>query len=280
MLAGRDEKAGRIARTAAKDAVAEVARCVRFYSRVPIGALPWETEPHGLPDFRRMAPAVPLAGLLIGAAPALVLMVALRADFGPWLSAALCVASLTLVTGAFHEDGLADTADGFGGGATPERRLVIMKDSLIGSFGACALILAFGLRIAALATLVDRLHPAQAAALVLVAAVVSRTAGLVPLTLLPPARSDGASYAVGQPTRRALSSAVALAVLLTALLGGASGWPVSGILLMIALPAIASAALTRLSSRLIRGQTGDVAGAVQQSSEVAAMLGLLLATPS
>jgi adenosylcobinamide-GDP ribazoletransferase len=275
MLSGRDEKAGRLADAAAGVAV-DLMQCLRFYSRLPVPALPWEADPHRLPDFRRMTPVVPLAGAIIGLGPAFVLAASLELGLGPWLSAALSVATMTLVTGAFHEDGLADTADGFGGGATPERRLAIMKDSLIGSFGASALILAFALRIGALATLADRLHPLEAAAIVVVAAIVSRTAGLLPLTTLPPARLDGASYAVGQPTRQALWFAAASATLVAVLLGEASAWPLEGTLLMIVLPAVVGAALTRLSSRLIGGQTGDVAGAVQQVGEVAAMIGLLI----
>jgi adenosylcobinamide-GDP ribazoletransferase len=223
-----------------------------------------------------MTPVVPLAGLAIGLGPALVLAAALGLGLGPWLSAALSVSVLTLVTGAFHEDGLADMADGFGGGATPERRLEIMKDSLIGSFGASALIVVFVLRISALATIADRLHPLEAAAVVIVAAVVSRTAGLLPLTMLPPARRDGASFAVGQPTRRTLGFAAALATLLAFIAGMLSAWPIEGTLLMIVLPALVGAALTRLSSRLIGGQTGDVAGAVQQIGEATAMIGLLI----
>jgi len=276
MPAGRDDKAAPGSVETFKRAAVELVQCVRFYSRLPIPALPWETDPHGLPDFRRMTLVVPLAGLTIALGPALVLAAALGLGLGPWLSAALSVSALTLVTGAFHEDGLADTADGFGGGATPERRLAIMRASLIGSFGASALIAVFALRIGALATIADRLYPLEAAAAVLVAALVSRTAGLLPLTMLPPARHEGASFAVGQPTRRALGFAAAFATLLALVLGILSAWPLEGTLLMVVLPALVAGALTRLSARLIGGQTGDVAGAVQQIGEAAAMIGLLI----
>lgn len=277
MPAGRDEKAAPLSADPFKRAAVDLVRCVRFYSRLPVPALPWETDPHGLPDFRRMTLVVPLAGLTIALGPALVLAAALGLGLGPWLSAALSVSALTLVTGAFHEDGLADTADGFGGGSTPERRLAIMKDSLIGSFGASALIAVFALRIGALATIADRLHPPEAAAAVIVAAIVSRTAGLLPLAMLPPARLEGASFAVGQPTRRMLGFAAAFATLLALILGILSAWPLEGTLLMVVLPALVAGALTRLSARLIGGQTGDVAGAVQQIGEAAAMVGLLIA---
>jgi adenosylcobinamide-GDP ribazoletransferase len=255
----------------------DLARALRFYSRLPVPALPFETDPHALPDFRTMARALPVAGLIIGLVPAAVLAVGLVLRLGPWLSAALSVAAMTLATGAFHEDGLADTADGFGGGATPERRLAIMKDSLIGSFGASALALGFALRIAALATLAERVPAGTAAAAVVVAAILSRTAGLVPLTLLPPARRDGASFAVGQPTREALVLAAATAAALAAAIGTLAGLPPLGTGLMLALSALAGDALTRLSNRLIGGQTGDVAGAVQQVAEVLCLIGLLVA---
>jgi adenosylcobinamide-GDP ribazoletransferase len=260
----------------AKSAAIALAQCLRFYSRLPVPATPWEIDPHALPDFRSMAPLVPLAGAIIGLFPALLLALALWLGFGTLLSAALCVAALTVSTGAFHEDGLADTADGFWGGATRERRLEIMRDSLIGSYGACALILGFTLRIGTLATLADRLHPVEAAMVVIAAATLSRTAGLTPLTLLPPARQDGASHAVGQPTRGALRFAALLAAAIALVLGLASAWPLAGIALMIVLAALSASVLTRLSSRLIGGQTGDVAGAVQQLAEIAAMMGLLI----
>jgi len=248
---------------------------LRFYSRLPVPALPWEDDPHALPDVRALSRALPFAGLVIGLVPALVLALALALDLGAWLSAALAVASLTLATGAFHEDGLADTVDGFGGGAARERRLAIMKDSLIGSFGAAALVLGFALRIGALATLADRLDAFAAAAAVVIAAVVSRTAGLIVLALLPPVRPEGASFAVGQPTRADLQAAWAGAVLISVGLGLVASLPLVGIALMIALPIGVALALPRVSDRLIGGQTGDVAGAVQPLAEVAAVIGLL-----
>jgi adenosylcobinamide-GDP ribazoletransferase len=152
-----------------------------------------------------------------------------------------------------------------------------MKDSLIGSFGASALALAFALRIAALATLAERLPAGSAAAAVLIAAALSRTAGLLPLTLLPPARREGASYEVGRPSRDALAGAGILAAAIAVVLGLLGDLPPLGIGLMLVLSYAVGRALTRLSARLIGGQTGDVAGAVQQAAEILALLGLLVA---
>jgi adenosylcobinamide-GDP ribazoletransferase len=255
----------------------DLARAVRFYSRLPVPLLPGEPDAHGPPDFPGMVRVLPLVGAVIGLVPALVLLAALPLGFGPLLSAALAVAALALATGAFHEDGLADTADGFGGGATRERKLVIMKDSRIGSFGGAALSLSLILRVAAVAALADRLEPGAAAAAVIVAAILSRTAALTLLVVLPPARVEGSSYAVGRVTPRAFLTGCVLASALTLALGLPSGLPFSGLLLATVLPIAATLLLARLSARMIGGQTGDVAGAAQQAGEVAALLGLLIA---
>lgn len=257
-----------------REVLTDTARCLRFYSRLPVPALPWEPDPHALPNFARMTRTVPLAGLVLGILPTLVLAGALALDLGAYLAAALSAAAMTATTGAFHEDGFADTADSFGG-ATRERRLAIMRDSLIGSFGASGLVLVFALRIGALAEVASRSGIGGACGAVLVAAVLSRTAGLVPLVFLPPARLDGASYAVGQPTRETFWMAAALAAGLAVVVGLMAELPASGIVLMIALSGLSGAALAGLAARHIGGQTGDIAGAAQQVAEIAALIGLL-----
>src|SRR3712207_5798901 len=178
----------------------DLAHCVRFYSRLPVPALPWEQDAHALPSFPRLVRMIPIAGLLLGLLPAAMFGLALGLDLGPWLAAALSVAAMVLTTGALHEDGLADTADSIGG-TTREKRLEIMRDSRIGSFGASALFLALALRIGALAAIAPRIESGAVIAAILIVAALSRTAGLMPLGFLPPARRDGMSKAVGQPAR-------------------------------------------------------------------------------
>jgi adenosylcobinamide-GDP ribazoletransferase len=268
------EKAEASAVSAWQAAAVDLAQCLRFYSRLPVPALPWEHDAHALPDFQRLARVLPVAGVVLGLLPALILGGAILLGLGPWLAAMLCVATMTLTTGAFHEDGLADTADSFGGAAR-ERRLEIMRDSRIGSFGASALMLALALRIGALAVLVSRADAVLGVAAVLIAASLSRTAGLMPLVFLPPARLDGASYAVGQPSRGSFWFAALLAGMLALILGVPAGLPVPGIILMLILSGLAGLALTRVAVRHIGGQTGDVAGAAQQMAEIAAVIGLL-----
>jgi adenosylcobinamide-GDP ribazoletransferase len=254
----------------------DLARGLRFFSRLPVPVLPFETDPHGSPDLGGMTRALPFAGIAIGCLPALVLAASLALGLGTWLSAALSIAAMTVSTGALHEDGLADLADAFGG-ATRERRLAIMRDSRLGSYGASALILAFTLRIGALATLATHLDPWSAGFAVLAAACLSRVAGVAPLAFLPPARTDGLSHAVGQPSRDSFWIAAILALCLTIVLGILGHWPRSGIALMLAAAGASAFLVTRLARRLLGGQTGDVAGAGQQSAEVAVLIGLLIA---
>lgn len=256
---------------------ADVLRCLRFYSRLPVPVLPWENDPHRPPDFETMPRLVPIAGAVIGTVGAAMLLLAEALGLGNSIAAALSVATLTLATGAFHEDGLADTADGFGGGATPAGRLEIMKDSRIGAFGGAALILAYALRIAALAELISRLGPWTSAVAVILVAASSRTAGLILMTLIPPARMAGWSYAVGQPSWRTLGVAWLVCAVLASLAALTAPLAPAGILLALILAAFVALIMTRLSSKLIGGQTGDVGGATQQLAEIAALLGLLIA---
>jgi adenosylcobinamide-GDP ribazoletransferase len=252
----------------------DLAHCVRFYSRLPVPALPWEHNAHALPSFPRLVRVIPLAGLLIGLVPAAVLGCALLLDLGPWLAAILSVGAMVLATGALHEDGLADVADSFGG-STREKRLEIMRDSRIGSFGASALFLALALRIGALATLASRVDGGAVTAVVLLVASLSRTAGLMPLVFLSPARRDGMSQAVGQPARETFWLAAGIAGGIAVVLGALAGLPPIGVALTLVLSGLSGVALTGFASRHLGGQTGDIAGAAQQVAEIAALIGLL-----
>jgi adenosylcobinamide-GDP ribazoletransferase len=269
----------REAADAAKAALSDLVRCLRFYSRLPMPVLPWETDPHGVPDFGTMPRMLPVAGAVIGAVGAAAMVIALSLGLGPLLSAVLTVATLTIVTGAFHEDGLADAADGLGGGATPERRLEIMRDSRIGSYGGAALILAFGLRIAALATLAERLNTASVAVAIVLAACVSRVAALLLFGLTPPARSTGAAYVVGQPSMRTLATACVLALVIATALAAAGGLPLRGLALGLAFAVAVAVTAARMASRLVGGHTGDIAGATQQIAEIGLLAALLIASP-
>ncbi len=251
------------------------ATCIRFYSRLPVPALPGETA-HTLPDFRLVPRALPLAALAIALPATLIALLAGLAGVNALLTAALAVTALVVTTGAFHEDGLADSADGLFGGHTPERRLEIMKDSRVGTFGALALGLSLLLRVSALAAIQQGAGAWAAAAAVLVAAPWSRVEGLRILATTPPTRRDGASASVGQPDRSVLPVAYGLSGALALLLVAAGALPFAGVLIGLALSALTTLWLSRTAIRLIGGQTGDILGAAQQLGEIAIYLGLAI----
>ena len=226
-------------------------------------------------DFGRAAGAVPVAGAIIGAGGALALIARGALGLPPLVAALFCIAALVASSGALHEDGLADCADGFGGGRGRDDKLAIMKDSRIGTYGAAALVLALGLRAAALAALLDRGLPAAAAAII-AAAALSRTLALLPLVLLEPARADGAGHAAAKPRGWPLFAAAVLA----ALFGFApmlAGLGFGHLLAAILAASVAAFAMTRLAFHAIGGQTGDVAGAAQQLAEIAFLCALVAA---
>jgi adenosylcobinamide-GDP ribazoletransferase len=182
----------------------------------------------------------------------------------PLPASALAMAATVLLTGAMHEDGLADTADGFGGGKTRENKLEIMRDSRIGTYGACALLISLMLRWSALAEIAEPRYVAIA----LIAAHVSARAALPALmAFVPPARADGLSSSAGQPPRQSAAIALALGTICLVLSFGASG-ALIGLLVLT----LAGLLLAALAVKQIGGQTGDVLGALEQVGEAAILL--------
>jgi adenosylcobinamide-GDP ribazoletransferase len=244
----------------------DVLACLRFYSRLPVPTPPDEADPHGLGRFARAIRMLPLAGALLGLGAAGVFVLALRLHAPPLAAAFLALIAGVLLSGGMHEDGLADCADGFGGGGDRERKLAIMRDSRLGSYGATALVLSLGLR----ASLIAALAPMQGGAvLALVAAgALSRCLSLTPLIALPPARADGAGRAAGALTWREARPAFALALALAAL-PLLAGFSLAACLAAAALAVLSAWGICALARRQIGGQTGDVAGLTQQAAECA-----------
>lgn len=205
----------------------------------------------------------PLVGAVVGAVAGLAAWAGTAAGLPPGVTAAAVMAVTTLLTGAMHEDGLADSADGLFGGWTPERRLEIMKDSRIGSYGMLALLITGLARWSALTVLVA----APSVLLVLIAAgALSRAPMAVMMALMPNARQGGLSAGTGRPSlpRTVLCAGLALAVALAAL--GPAALPLA---LAAIPPALVMAALAQ---RRIGGQTGDILGAAQHLAETAILI--------
>jgi len=244
-------------------ALRDLALALVLLTRLPLPRLPEAA-------FARQAQAgwaFPLAGLAV-AVPACGLG-ALAAGLGlpPAVAAGLVLAAQVMLTGAMHEDGLADSADGLWGGMTRERRLEIMKDSRIGSYGVLALILSAGLRWTALAGLIG----AGAWGAVLAAAILSRASLPALMTALPHARGDGLSHAVGRPARSIAWGAAALALALALALTGSAAVSAT------VWAGLAVLGVGALAKAKLGGQTGDILGAAQQLTEIAALLALLSA---
>lgn len=211
--------------------------------------------------------AWPIAGAVLAFLAALP-GVALSAVGVPALIAAgVSLGALIMVTGALHEDGLADTVDGLWGGWAPTQRLEIMKDSRVGVYGVLALVVGVGLRWTALAALLAA-GPLPFLAGMIVSAAVSRATMAGVMQALPHAREDGLSRTVGRVPVPAARGAAALGVLLSLVAGPAAA------LVALVFGTAAAIAVARVAIAKIGGQTGDILGAVQQASEIASLIAL------
>jgi adenosylcobinamide-GDP ribazoletransferase len=255
-------------------AARDIGDALRFFTRAPVGA-PSASTPL---DLNRFAWAAPIAGAAVGLIGALALALTGPLGLPPLLRAGLATAALVAATGGLHEDGLADVADGFGGGATRAMKLDIMRDSRIGAYGAVALTLALILRVGALAAALDGGFWRAASSLITVAAL-SRAGALAPLALLGSARADGAGAAAGRLEPGALAAAWSCALIIALALGLVS-LGLAHALVAALTSGAAALAMVALARRAIGGQTGDVAGAAQQLAEIAAWCGLLIGHPA
>jgi adenosylcobinamide-GDP ribazoletransferase len=237
---------------------------VMFLTRIPVPSLP-DFRDEDLQAAARWFPAV---GALVGAAQAMVLLGA-ALILPPMVAALLALAAALMITGAFHEDGLADAVDGLGGGYTRERVLTIMKDSRIGSFGAAALVIALALQAVALAELL------ALPAAIIAAHAASRFVALSIMATQDYVRDDDSARAKPLATRIGA--------------GGLAFGAVTALLPALFLPwqAACAGAGAMLAARIywgwvcrrrLGGYTGDMLGAAQQISFTAGLLGVVAAS--
>ena len=234
-----------------------------FLTRLPLGR-GLAAEPG---ELARAARVMPLVGAGVGLGGGLVYAIGDGLGLPSFLSALLALGATALVTGALHEDGLADTADGFGGGTERARKLAIMRASDIGTYGVLAVVLSLGLRAGALSALAEP----GTVALALIATHGLARAALPPImAALPPAREDGLAVGVGRVAASHAWTAVVL--------GAAIAWLTLGLgsaLIVVLLAAVAAALVARLARAQIGGVTGDVLGAAEQAVECAVLIGLV-----
>jgi len=246
--------------------IEDLARAVGFLSRLPVPARFFDGHDGSL---TRAARAFPLAGLVI-ALPSAVLV-------GLLTACRLEPIVVSMITGALHEDGLSDMADGLGATRDRQKALTIMRDSRIGSFGAVALIVSFGLRTSALAATLAVTGPVGGAACLLAVAALSRGAMVWHWRALPTARMDGLAVAAGNPDAESgMFSLVSAGAIGAVLIGFSAGWMAAGAALVFS--ALATLSLTRYVKLRIHGHTGDTIGGSQQCGEIAALVALALFT--
>lgn len=245
-----------------KDWLEDLRTAIALLTRIPM------PHPEGArpSNMARAGRVFPLIGAAIGGVIGLIYAALLALGLPALAASALALAGGALLTGAMHEDGLADCADGFGGGRDRDSKLEIMRDSRLGTYGALALVAAYIAKVSALETL-----PEEAALPGLIAAHALARGMLPTLALvLPVARRDGLAANAGRPEPAAAVIAVLLGLVVALLclpfrqaLGGA----------MIA--GIGVLAMAALAQRQIGGHTGEVLGAAEQVAEIAVLLFLV-----
>lgn len=238
--------------------LAEARLALMLLTRLPAGTL---SDP--VPTLSQALWAYPLVGLVVGPIGWAVLHAALALGLGALPAALLALGAVALATGALHHDGLADFADGIGGGRDRAHRLEIMRDSRVGSYGVLALVFAVLLSAAALGEIAERLTLAAA----LLIGVASRLMMLVVLMGLPPARADGLGRSASARSWAALAPGAAIAAGLAIVVG------LPGLAALVA-AVLAALAIAVWARTLLGGQTGDVLGAVQIVSQCAGWVAL------
>jgi adenosylcobinamide-GDP ribazoletransferase len=247
-----------------KEWVDDLRVAVSFLTRVPI------SHSDGVVNFQRAMRLFPVVGGAIGLVVGLVQLGLLRLGLPPLAAAALTLGASALLTGALHEDGLGDTADGFGGGRDIPAKLEIMRDSRLGTYGTLALLISFAAKLAALAALPSAMVvPGLIAAHALARSILPGMA-----TLMPQARNDGLAVTAGRPDQAIAITAAGLGVVI-ALICLPWGTAFAAIVLTMA----GAAGMGWLAQRQVGGHTGDVLGGTEQVCETLILL-LLAARPA
>ncbi|MBT5187880.1 MAG: adenosylcobinamide-GDP ribazoletransferase [Kordiimonadaceae bacterium] len=238
----------------------DIAAAFMLLTRIPIN---WQKISDEAPDLNRCLWAYPLVGLTVALIGSIFYYAAYLLHLPNLVSILIAITIMVFLTGAFHEDGLADVADGFGGGQTKEDKLEIMRDSRIGTYGSLALILAISLKTSSL----YEMSSVNVISALICAAMVSRFMIILVLKFLPPARKESLSTQAGKPSANniavAFISTWGVVLLLT-------DFKTSVIIFICA--ALSTTILCKITLKQIGGYTGDVLGAAQQISEISILV--------
>lgn len=252
--------------------ITDLASALTFLTRLRLPGFLMAETPAGA----RAAWAYPLAGAIATIIPALVLAGFAWLAAPPLICALLAILVSIMVSGGLHEDGLADTADGFFGGHGREAVLAIMKDSHSGVYGVIAIVLSVLLRATALAALIVQSGALSSTLLYIAGAIAARGCLVLQWNILPPARKTGAAAAMGQPQTRTTAAALAITLALCIAIGMETrllGDVVAALLCAF----VATLLFSFFARRRIAGHTGDTLGATAQISESVFLLALVIA---
>ena len=261
---------------------------VQFFTRIPVTGRLAAWVGYSPEMLRASAAHFPGVGVLVGALVAgltalLLVFLPQASPLSPLVAAVLGTVFSVMLTGAFHEDGLADVADGLGGSQNRERALEIMKDSRVGAFGAIAVVLILLSKVSLLAMIGD-VNPAVMVLGIFLAHVVSRTLPLLLIRLLPHVGDTGSSKSKPLADQITASSLfIAFSWLFMALASVFVAYSAIKIIASIVIGLVVSCCaflyMWRLFAKRLQGFTGDCLGATQQVCEVAFYLGLALSLP-
>lgn len=234
-----------------------------FFTRLPVKA-PAGAGPGQLAE---AAPAFPLAGLAIGLIGSGVYLLAMELGLSGLLAALLAVAATVIAGGALHEDGLADFADMLGVRGDRERKLAVMRDSRIGSYGTLALGFSVAIKVSALVGLGE---PRLVAGALIASQVMGRAVLPVIMRSLPLARGNGLAADAGKPSNAGMYQALGLGLLIAAFACGPGSALVSLIVAVVAAYLVAE-----IARRQLGGYTGDVLGAAQEIAQLAILINIV-----
>ena len=245
--------------------IGDLLLATRFFTRLPV-PIDSETERRPLAE---SAWAFSLVGCIIGTVGGVTAFLA--SDLPSYAAALLAVAAMCALSGGLHEDGLADCADGMWGGASPQQRLTIMRDSKTGAFGVIALVTVLSLKAAAIASLLS-VGGELAAALAIVAAA-SASRGLLPIAMkaFPVASETGRAAEAGSPKTQDVIAGGIISILIAFTMIGFNT-SINGLIV----GSLLAGGLGYLAVKRFGGHTGDVLGAQQQILETAILLAATL----
>lgn len=245
-----------------RDRKLDLIYAISLLTRFPISSTILEPRPQS-------AWAWPVVGVGLGILAGTVIWALMALGAPNSVAAIVGLAIMVLLTGCMHEDGLADTFDGFWGGKNAEHRLEIMRDSNVGAYGVAALVIVFIARFLGIFESINDLHPIIVVA---VSGALSRTVMMVAMHLCPTARNEGLAATTGRPSVKVALFGIIFSTILCII---CFGWQ---FLIPLIAASTAGLLISLLAIRKIGGYSGDTLGASQQTSETACLLAITIIT--